>query len=160
MTTGSEFPTVTPSGQQFWWVVWNADTGSIRITETVGKGSKPATPKSGKVYGPYSTHADAVSIANSSEGLLGSIGLGINAGLGKASGGAVGDTSGSSTKSWYQQIGDLAGALSNPNTWIRVGEGVVGLILLDVGLKAFTGTSVTETAVKKTPIGRTAKLFK
>lgn len=49
--------------------------------------------------------------------------------------------------------------LTNKNTWIRVGEGVVALILLDVGLKAFTNRSIIETVAKKTPAGKAAKVF-
>lgn len=52
---------------------------------------------------------------------------------------------------------NIWGALSNSNTWIRVGEGVVALILLDVGLKAFTNKSVIETVAKKTPAGKILK---
>lgn len=57
-------------------------------------------------------------------------------------------------------IGGIWGGLTSKNLWIRAGEFVVALILLDVGLKAFTGTSVTEKAVKATGPGKIAKAFK
>jgi hypothetical protein len=47
--------------------------------------------------------------------------------------------------------------LTNHNLWVRVGEAVVAIILLDVGLKAFTGNSVIETVAKKTPAGKVFK---
>ena len=54
---------------------------------------------------------------------------------------------------------NIWGVLSNSNTWIRIGEGVVALILLDVGLKAFTNKSVIETVAKKTPTGKLGKVL-
>lgn len=54
-------------------------------------------------------------------------------------------------------ISGIWGTLTNHNLWIRVGEGIVALILLDVGLKAFTNKSVIETVAKKTPAGRVFK---
>ena len=56
-------------------------------------------------------------------------------------------------------IGNLANKLSEKNFWIRVGEGVVALILLDIGLKSLTGTSVIETTAKTAKKGaKTAAL--
>lgn len=46
-------------------------------------------------------------------------------------------------------IGDFASRLTEKQTWIRIGEAVVAIVLLDVGLKAFTGTSVIESTGKK-----------
>jgi hypothetical protein len=51
-------------------------------------------------------------------------------------------------------IGGIWGTLTDSHLWIRVGEFVVALILLDVGLKAFTNKSVIETVAKKTPAGK------
>ena len=48
---------------------------------------------------------------------------------------------------------DVWDTLTSKNLWIRLGEGAVALILLDVGLKAFTGHSVIEVATKT---GKTA----
>jgi len=50
-----------------------------------------------------------------------------------------------------QLAGGIWGTLTSKNLWIRLGEGAVALILLDVGLKAFTNKSVIETVAKKTP---------
>lgn len=54
-------------------------------------------------------------------------------------------------------IGGIWGTLTNHNLWVRVGEGIVAIILLDIGLKAFTGNSVIETVAKKTPAGKVIK---
>ena len=59
-----------------------------------------------------------------------------------------------------QLAGGIWGTLTSKNLWIRIGEGIVAIILLDVGLKAFTNKSVIETVAKKTPAARTAKLLK
>lgn len=45
-------------------------------------------------------------------------------------------------------IGNFFNKLGQKNTWIRIGEGIVAIILLDVGLKAFTGKSVIESTGK------------
>jgi len=60
-------------------------------------------------------------------------------------------------------IGNLANKLSEKNFWIRVGEFAVGFILLDVGLKSLTGTSIiektTSTVKKVGKTGATAAAF-
>lgn len=46
-------------------------------------------------------------------------------------------------------IGDFFQRLTQKNTWIRIGEGVFAIVLLDLAIKAFTGTSVIESTAKK-----------
>lgn len=56
-----------------------------------------------------------------------------------------------------QLIGGIWGTLTSKALWVRIGEGIAAIILLDVGLKAFTNKSVIETVAKKTPGGRLIK---
>lgn len=62
--------------------------------------------------------------------------------------------------SGVEAIGNFFNKLGQKNTWIRIGEGVVALILLDVGLKAFTGHSVIETTGKTITGAGKAAVFK
>src|SRR6266581_8264768 len=49
-------------------------------------------------------------------------------------------------------VGDLFSRLSQANTWIRVGEALLGLVLLGIGLARITGTqNLISTAVKAAP---------
>lgn len=61
-----------------WWVVWNANTGKAPVVQSV---TKPATPASGKVFGPYATKAQAEAEANPNSSTLSVIGLGVSQGL-------------------------------------------------------------------------------
>jgi hypothetical protein len=50
-------------------------------------------------------------------------------------------------------IASTISALSNPNTWLRIGEGILGIVLIGIGLMAVTkstdaGKAVASTAVK------------
>lgn len=45
-------------------------------------------------------------------------------------------------------IGNFFNKLGQKNTWLRIGEGIVAIVLLDVGLKALTGHSVIESTGK------------
>jgi len=55
--------------------------------------------------------------------------------------------------------GDFFNLLTSKNLWIRLAEGAVALILLDVGLKAFTNHSVIETVAKKATKGAATAAF-
>jgi len=58
-------------------------------------------------------------------------------------------------------IADFFGALSQANTWIRVAEVVLGVVLLGVGLAHLTGTSnAISKVVGATPVGRVGKVLK
>jgi hypothetical protein len=59
-----------------------------------------------------------------------------------------------------QAIGDFFAKLSDPHLWIRVGEVVLGVILLAVGAARITHTeNIVSKAVGHTPAGRAAKLI-
>lgn len=61
------------------------------------------------------------------------------------------------------KLTDLAGfvtALTQKNTWLRVGEAVLGLILVAIGVAAVTKGTPIGSAIRATPVGRVAKLAK
>lgn len=143
MTTPTNlFPVVTPKGQTPWWVVWNAaGNGSVQIVQ---EPQEPASPAVGKVFGPYATRAEAQAVATAETGLGGLInaaGLGANAGLGVATGGALGDVTqgsgdckkpgGANPLSWTSY---LACVLTQRGTWIRVLEIGIGGVLIIIGI--------------------------
>lgn len=88
-------------------------------------------------HGPYATEA----LAMAHKGVSGPASS-TNESLGTQVGNAAGSVGG------ITGLSGLISAVSSPNFWTRAGEFVVGLILLDIGLKAFTGHSVIETAGK------------
>lgn len=137
MSLPIEHKTLSNSGQ--WWVVMEA-TGVSGGTITVYEGTQQETELLiGTHFGPYSSLADAnkeaATLQNNNQTVAGSI---------KA--GAAGPLSG------LAAIGDFFQRLTQANTWMRVGEVVVGLILLGIGvnalfkgapMKAITGTAGT-----------------
>jgi hypothetical protein len=68
----------------------------------------------------------------------------------------VGNAAGKGLEANVEPLAGIAGILStltSPNTWLRVGEGILGLLLLTVGVVAITkstpvGKAVTNTAGK------------
>jgi hypothetical protein len=59
-----------------------------------------------------------------------------------------------------QLTSGIWGTLTSHSLWVRVGEGIAAIVLLAIGLKAFTGVDPVSAAVKRTPLARTAKLLK
>ena len=61
-------------------------------------------------------------------------------------------------------INGFVSALTQRNTWMRIGEGVLGLLLIGIGVAALTkGTPIgaaIRTGVKATPAGRVTKVLK
>jgi hypothetical protein len=58
-----------------------------------------------------------------------------------------------------QAIGDFFAKLGQPNLWIRIGEALLGIVLIGVGLAHLTGVdNVINKAVGATPVGRVAKV--
>lgn len=62
---------------------------------------------------------------------------------------------------------DLSGflsALTQRNTWLRIGEGLLGLMLIGIGVAALTKGTPIGSAIRKgvnvTPAGRVAKVLK
>jgi hypothetical protein len=72
----------------------------------------------------------------------------------------VGDAVGKGLVSTVEPLAGIAGVLStltSPNTWLRIGEGVLGIVLIAVGVVAITkstnaGKAITSTAVKAAKI--------
>jgi len=65
------------------------------------------------------------------------------------------------------QLTDINGfvsALTQRNTWLRIGEGLLGLLLIGIGVAALTkGTPIgaaIRTGAQATPVGRVAKVLK
>lgn len=133
-----------------WWVVWNANTGAINVVGPVA--SAPATPASGKVYGPYATKAQAEAEANPNTSTLGVIGLGLGAGAGKATGGAVGDTQTGSPLSFALSASGLSG------WFVRGLKVLLGGILMILAVSRLTGASnkITEIAGNAIPLAAAA----
>jgi hypothetical protein len=67
--------------------------------------------------------------------------------------GAAGDVQNALTPSW---AGGIIGALTSANTWLRVGEVVLGVLLVVAGVVKLAGPTV----LSATPAGRLAKAVK
>lgn len=118
-----------------WWVVWNAGTGAIDVVQS---STKPATPASGKVFGPYTTKAQAQSEANPNSSLFQQAALGANAGLQQSIGtpgnplaflGYLGEIG-----HW---IGKFVTDITDVHMWISLGWLFLGLVLLVLGILAW-----------------------
>jgi hypothetical protein len=105
--------------------------------------------------GPAFTLPPATVDANFNEDIVGGFSTGSPVGpaVGDAVTGAVGDAITAATPQW---AGDLVGALTSGNTWLRVGEVVLGLLLVVAGVVKLTGPGV----LKATPVGRVAKALR
>lgn len=61
-------------------------------------------------------------------------------------------------------VSGFLSALTQRNTWLRVGEGILGLLLIGIGVAALTKNtpigSALRTGVKATPAGRITKALK
>lgn len=142
-----------------WWVVQWIDANGNLKTQIVS-GPKPATPSTGKVFGPYKSMADAQNSGSSNAGAIGTgLGVGLNVGAGIASGGAVG-----AIPSFPNPLGDLGNffhALTQGSTWVRVGEVLTGGILVIVAARALAhGSPVAGSTARKSataPVKKTVK---
>lgn len=130
-----------------WWVVWNANSGAVNVVQSA---STPATPASGKVFGPYATQAAAQAEAKASPSTGQIIALGVNAGLGSATGGAVGDTQTGSPLTGLAAIGDFFSRLTQANTWERIGMVLLGIVLVAAGVAHLTHAVPVATKIAKT----------
>lgn len=149
MSIGHDFPVVGPGGEVEWWVVNQMtrpggargpqQTNYVVVSTTGGK--RPVNT----VAGPFSTRAQAVAWQSSANTAGNSPGSAAG-GIAQAAVGATG----------LGALGDLAHRLTQPSTWIRVGEVLAGLILIYVGLKSEfpqTVNTVTSTARKAAKAG-------
>lgn len=61
-------------------------------------------------------------------------------------------------------ISGFVSALTQRNTWLRIGEGILGLLLVGIGIAAVTRGTPVGAAVRKaanvTPVGKVAKVLK
>jgi hypothetical protein len=132
-TPGSLFPTITPRGEILWWVIPEGLTGQAfslvtgRFTKytTVRATSKPAHA----VAGPYTTQAQAQQKANdlTSQAIPGPA----------TPQAAVNDV--------------LGGSGVNAGSWLlRIGELLLGLVLLAVGVARITRAVPVATKIAKT----------
>jgi len=135
-----------------------------RITPTSGNSTAVQYANSWKAYADSHTSGTVGQLyidwflneSDLTSALGSSIGQGLTA-TGNITGAVPGDLSALSPESI---AGGIWGTLTSGALWKRIAEGIVALILLDVGLKSMTGTSVIESAAKKTPAGRIAKVLK
>lgn len=93
----------------------------------------------------------------------------INVGKGSVSGGVAG-AAGAAVDAALGPVDEIAGALLNPSTWLRVGKGALGgtLILVGTGALVFVIASkaskspavhkVARTVATKTPVGKAASV--
>jgi hypothetical protein len=98
----------------------------------VGNNGTPANP-----LNAFSNFQDAQNAAH--------LGGSISKGAGSAAGSAIGNLTG------VNAIGDFFARLTEPNTWVRVGEVLAGVLLVYLGLSA---------SVRGTEAARTAKQLK
>lgn len=100
------------------------------------------TKPNGAIAGPYSNRLQAQAKANSLNGVASSSNP-LNTPVNPLTG--------------INAIGDLANRLTQPNTWIRVGEFLAGGVLLVIGLNAMTKgpvrSAATDTARKGAKLG-------
>lgn len=105
---------------------------------------------SNTILGPYATENDAKEAATGLVGtkiLKGWDGLIAELQVGATAVGSVGGIGNPLTG--LAAIGDFFGRLSEANTWLRVGEVLIGIILLGIGVARITGAqNIVSTAVK------------
>lgn len=94
--------------------------------------------------GPFSSQAEAKSSAAGASGwtMAGIVGAGIIGTLGSnpnpplATGAKAGTAAGNAVNS----VGDFLKRLAQANTWLRIGEGVLGILLILVGMDKLLGS--------------------
>lgn len=137
--------TVHRNGQ--WWVVNTSPPSGKPTIYTVAEGTQDDAahlPDAGGISGPYSSLAAADAVAakepeNSTQG-TGIPGLSVTPG---------GGFQASNPLTGLAAIGDFFQRLTQGSTWIRVGEVVLGLILLAAGLARITHAIPAATRVAR-----------
>lgn len=138
-----------------WWIVREGTLGQIVSSLTPSQLlnlSVQWTPKqsakkpNATAMGPYPTQAAAKAAADSQNAG--------QAGLNKAAGAAADATASATGLGGIASIGQFFDRLTEGNTWIRVGEVLLGLALVVVGTaKLFGNTAVGKTATKAAKLG-------
>lgn len=132
---------VTGGGTAEWWVVNNPIRGGGRLpvyTTHYVVVQSAGTPDR-EVSGPYSTKAEAESYLTSAN----NYGNNPVSAAGQAASDAANATG-------LGAIGDFFSKLGNANTWVRVGQVIVGVILLAVGVARITHAVPVATKIAKT----------
>lgn len=130
-----------------WWVISEASSSNLNGSFVVVSGTAAAIKaKYGAAAGgPYSTQAAAQTAANTIGG--GFPGANISGNPGTAIKQGLSNIPGASS------VGDFLGRLDEGSTWIRIAEGVLGLLLIAVGVARLThavpiATQVASAAAK------------
>jgi hypothetical protein len=78
--------------------------------------------------------------------------------------GDFGKAAGAAGAGVLTDVSGFLSALTQRNTWLRVGEGVLGLLLVGIGIAAITRNtpigSAIRTGISATPVGRVSKVLK
>ncbi len=126
-----------------WWVIPEGFLGQLQNAFTVGPALHVYTTKQsntkppGAVAGPFSTQQEAQTQATA---------------LSKGGVATPGNIAKQATSSALTSLNPFAGVFQQ-NIWLRVGEFVLGVLLIGVGLAKLTGTdNFISTVVKKAPI--------
>ncbi len=140
---------VTKSATGQWWVINTSPASGSPTIYTVMEGTNAEAenyPGGGGVSGPYSSQAAADKVAN---------GMPQNSnqpnpfipGTSVTPGGQV---TGGGPLAGLASVANFFGQLGQANTWIRVGEVLLGLVLLAVGVARITHTIPAATKIAKT----------
>lgn len=126
-----------------WWVVPEGFLGQLQTAFTVGPVLHIYTPKQstlkppGAVAGPFATQAEAQAKADE---------------LNKSGVATPGNIAKQAASSALTSLNPLA-PVFQANIWMRVGEFIIGIVLIGVGLAKLTGAeNFISTAVKKVPL--------
>jgi len=138
-----------------WWVVWTASASGLKYGQRqfhIISGTPPAAGAQDfggiveTVQGPYASRAAAEAAVGSSTGTTGT-------GPGIANPGNQANQPPANPLTGITAIGDFFSRLTQASTWERIGEVVLGLILIAVGVAHIThavpiATKVAATAAK------------
>lgn len=109
------------------------------------------TPYEGKNYSALYSYIEAqnpsaaphdIAVAVADLLLSSAVGSAIGQGAGEAAGAVAASATGIETAqylpSWAVPFADFLGVLENGNTWLRIAEGILGVVLIAVGLARLT----------------------
>lgn len=136
----------------FWWVLGLTDEvtdqpGSAPTQGSVFHGTraqaqhKASLLLNGTLTGPFDTEAQAEAVIKAGK-------------VNKPDPKSLGSQIVGGALTWERALAKVLGALTQESTWLRVGEGAVGIVIIAVALKALfpsqvaTATGVAKTAVK------------
>ncbi|MGH3223573.1 MAG: hypothetical protein ACRDPY_33635 [Streptosporangiaceae bacterium] len=126
---------------------WVADIGGI-VRPITNEASRLAA--SGLFFFDTQAHAQDAKAYFGSQALIEGVSVGMVSGTLAGAGLGTPANPPSNPLSGVAAIGDFFSKLGQPNTWIRVGEVALGLILLAVGVARITGAVPLATKIAKT----------